>query len=336
MLTLDIVGCGEVAEQFHGPVLRHLRRTGVLRVEGCYDRNGLRARRLCGLLGAARWADTLPAEPAPGVQAVLVATPPGSHADLTLQYARAGRHALVEKPFVGHRGDADRIIAAARQAGSRVLVGHMRRFYPSVRIARDFFLAGGLGTLKQVVVTEGGRWGGWAVASNYVVADPLGGVLYDTGAHALDTLLFVLGADDDPDTQTHVTTVVRDRAEPSQDLRADFTIVRAGLGTVPVRLALSRTRALAAGVRLVGERGTLLVASGFATSPRLVLDGETFTLDRAVTGPQATDPLGAFTLEYLALADVARGSSGDTVLDARRFVTLTSLLDQLRSFSGAA
>ena len=88
---------------------------------------------------------------------------------------------------------------------------------------------------------------------------------------------------------------------------------------------------MAAGIRLSGNRGTLLVPSAFAPAPRLVADGEGFTLDRAVTGPVATDALGAFKQEYLALLGVAQGRLTETVLDAERFVTLASLLDQLSS-----
>lgn len=330
MIAIDIIGCGEVALQFHAPVLRHLGRLGLVGVRGCYDRDERRARRLCRLLGGDTWGVAPPGEPAPSVRAVLVATPPQSHAEVSLPYLRAGRHALIEKPFVGKREDADAMVAEARRAGSRILVGHMRRFYPAVRIAREFALAGGLGTLLRATATEGGRWGGWAVVSNYIVDDPFGGVLFDTGSHVLDTLLFILGADQDPSTEIEIIEVARDRAgEPSQDFRADFTVTREGLGRIPVRLAVSRTQALAAGIRLEGQGGTLFVPSSPTPSPRLFVGGRTFALGHSVCKPLAVDALGSLTLEHLALVSVVQAPATDTVLDAKRFLTLALLLEQL-------
>ncbi|HXV87336.1 MAG TPA: Gfo/Idh/MocA family oxidoreductase, partial [Gemmatimonadales bacterium] len=120
MLTVDIVGCGEVAEQFHAPVLRHLRRQGLVRVGGCYDVHAPRARRLCRLLGGERWGTSVPDAPLPGVGAALVATPPAYHLQAALPYLSTGRHALIEKPFAATRADAERLVMVARASGARV------------------------------------------------------------------------------------------------------------------------------------------------------------------------------------------------------------------------
>src|SRR4051794_6608922 len=51
------------------------------------------------------------------VELVSVATPHPSHAELTIRALRAGKHVLCEKPMTIDLGEADRMIAAARESG---------------------------------------------------------------------------------------------------------------------------------------------------------------------------------------------------------------------------
>ena len=49
---------------------------------------------------------------------------------------------------------------------------------------------GVLGQVTELSAFEGGRFS-WQAESGYVYKDPYGGVLFDTGSHTLDTLLYV-------------------------------------------------------------------------------------------------------------------------------------------------
>jgi predicted dehydrogenase len=53
----------------------------------------------------------------PAVQAVYIAVPHFLHADIAIRAAQAGKHVLCEKPICTTLADADRMIAAAREAG---------------------------------------------------------------------------------------------------------------------------------------------------------------------------------------------------------------------------
>jgi predicted dehydrogenase len=53
----------------------------------------------------------------PGVDAVAIATPPHSHAELVLEAVAAGKHVLCEKPFARDAGEGRRMLEAAEQAG---------------------------------------------------------------------------------------------------------------------------------------------------------------------------------------------------------------------------
>ncbi|MGY1661219.1 Gfo/Idh/MocA family oxidoreductase [Geodermatophilus sp. SYSU D00705] len=109
------------------------------------------AERLTGALGAGRaytdlaqvWAD-------PEVDAVVIAAPARSHADLVVAATAADRHVFCEKPMAVTLPDADRAIDAARAAGVVLQVGFNRRFAADWRAARALLDAGTLGTPRQL------------------------------------------------------------------------------------------------------------------------------------------------------------------------------------------
>jgi predicted dehydrogenase len=67
-----------------------------------------------------------------GLDAVVVASPAGTHAEVTLAALDAGLHVFVEKPMCITLADADAIVAARDQANRIVQVGTMKRFDPAV------------------------------------------------------------------------------------------------------------------------------------------------------------------------------------------------------------
>jgi predicted dehydrogenase len=69
---------------------------------------------------------------AEGLDAVLIASPAGTHADIAFAALDAGLHVFVEKPMCITLADADGIVAARDRAGRVVQVGTMKRFDPAV------------------------------------------------------------------------------------------------------------------------------------------------------------------------------------------------------------
>jgi predicted dehydrogenase len=64
----------------------------------------------------------------PGVEAITIATPPASHADLALAAVAAGKHVLCEKPLTLEVQEGHRMLDAARHAGVVHLLGTEFRF----------------------------------------------------------------------------------------------------------------------------------------------------------------------------------------------------------------
>jgi myo-inositol 2-dehydrogenase/D-chiro-inositol 1-dehydrogenase len=115
---------------------------------------------LAGALGADRaYTDAAQLWDDPAVDAVVIAAPARSHADLVVAAATAGRHVFCEKPMAVTLPDADRAIEAARAAGVVLQVGFNRRFAADWRAARMLLDAGTLGTprlLRSLTRDPGG------------------------------------------------------------------------------------------------------------------------------------------------------------------------------------
>jgi myo-inositol 2-dehydrogenase/D-chiro-inositol 1-dehydrogenase len=100
-----------------------------------------------GTLGGGRaYTDAAQLWDDPSVEAVVVATPARTHADLVVAAAQAGRSVFCEKPMAVTLADADRAIDAARAAGIALQIGFNRRFAADWVAAREVIDSGRLGT----------------------------------------------------------------------------------------------------------------------------------------------------------------------------------------------
>jgi predicted dehydrogenase len=95
--------------------------------------------------GIAAYADIEDA--LPHVDAVIVATPPTSHARLGQIAIAAGKHVLIEKPLATRADAARSLIDAADAAGVVLMPGHTFEHNAAVHKLRDLVRAGALGRL---------------------------------------------------------------------------------------------------------------------------------------------------------------------------------------------
>ena len=79
------------------------------------------------------------------VEAVVIAAPAKTHAELAQRAIGAGKPCLVEKPFALGVADAEAVAAAAAARKVPVLVGHLLVFHPAVDALRALISAGELG-----------------------------------------------------------------------------------------------------------------------------------------------------------------------------------------------
>jgi predicted dehydrogenase len=64
------------------------------------------------------------------LEALVIATPPHTHASLAIAAARRGIHVLLEKPMALSTAECDAITAAAEGSGAIVTISHEKRFNP--------------------------------------------------------------------------------------------------------------------------------------------------------------------------------------------------------------
>ncbi|MBA2810702.1 Gfo/Idh/MocA family oxidoreductase [Streptomyces sp. KM273126] len=143
-LAVGLIGAGRMGS-FHAETLAH-RLPGV-RLAALADPAPGAAQRLGDRLGcptAYTEIGDLCADPQ--VDAVVIATPARTHAGLVEAAARAGKAVYCEKPMAVTLAEADRAIAAAREAGVPLQVGFNRRYDTGFRAAHDKIAAGGIGT----------------------------------------------------------------------------------------------------------------------------------------------------------------------------------------------
>ena len=84
------------------------------------------------------------------VEAVVLATPHSLHAEQIVRVAAAGKPVFCEKPLALKRADAERAVAAVKQAGVAIGVGQNKRFWPSMVEVRRVVASGALGRIMHI------------------------------------------------------------------------------------------------------------------------------------------------------------------------------------------
>ncbi|MEM6802132.1 MAG: Gfo/Idh/MocA family oxidoreductase [Bacteroidota bacterium] len=72
------------------------------------------------------------------IDAIIIATADPFHVPLSIRALEAGKHVLVEKPLTHSLEECSQIEEIAEKTGKIVQVGHMKRFDPGIRYAKDF------------------------------------------------------------------------------------------------------------------------------------------------------------------------------------------------------
>jgi predicted dehydrogenase len=88
------------------------------------------------------------------VDAVVVATPTSTHAEIVTKVLEAGKHVLVEKPIAHDLDDSLALCQFADDNDLVLMVGHVFLFNPAFRAAKDYIDRGDLGDVKYLSMTR--------------------------------------------------------------------------------------------------------------------------------------------------------------------------------------
>lgn len=148
-------------------------------------------RMLCEQYGAQRY-DTVE-ELIDAVDVVDVCTPTHRHYEMVLQAARAGKHIVCEKPLARTAEHADEMVRVCREAGVKLLVAQVVRFFPEYASAKqvvDSGELGRLGTVRLKRVSSGPKLTGDNWFADF---EKSGGMVLDLMIHDFDYARWVAG-----------------------------------------------------------------------------------------------------------------------------------------------
>jgi predicted dehydrogenase len=202
-IRAGVIGFGLGGKIFHAPFLHAI---DGLELAAILQRQGDTAAQAYPDVPIVRTIEELLAQP--DLSLVVITTPPATHFDLARQCLEAGKHVVIDKPFV----------ASSEQAGQLIELAHTRKLvlsaYQNRRWDGDFLTLKKLikaGDLGRVVTLEsrferyhpGLRPKEWQEKNL-----PGNGLVHDLGAHLADQALVLFGT---PETVTADIGFVRDQ-----------------------------------------------------------------------------------------------------------------------------
>lgn len=191
-MNFAVIGCGEIAST-HVRALQSLADRAM--VVACCDIRPERATSFAETFGlrSARYDEVL-ADPT--INAVIVCTPSGLHADIAVPALLTGKHVVVEKPMEVSVEACERLLDAQRRSGATLGVMCQRRFDAASQRVKGALDRGVLGDLiladcrvpyfRTQAYYDSGDWRGtWQLDG--------GGCLINQGLHTIDLLRWMCG-----------------------------------------------------------------------------------------------------------------------------------------------
>ncbi len=195
MIKWGMIGCGDVAEVKSGPAFNITQKS---RLFGVVSRTEASAKDYAKRHTVPRVFQTVSdLIDCSEIDAVYIATPPSSHAELALEVARANKPCCIEKPIANNYSDALQVTEAFKTADVPLFVSYYRRSLPRFLTIRSWILEGKIGNVRHI------HWGLMQrpkpedIGQNYAWRkDPNhapGGYFDDLACHGLDLFDFFLG-----------------------------------------------------------------------------------------------------------------------------------------------
>lgn len=193
----------------------------------------------------------------PGLQIINICTPSGTHAELGIRAAEAGKNVLVEKPIEINLQQADALISACERAEVKLGVIFQSRFLPAVQRIKQAVDEGRLGRLMI-----GDAFVKWYRAPEYY-ADSWhgtlsldgGGALINQAIHTVDLLRWIMGP---VETAFAMKSALRyPHIEAEDTLVGTVKFQNGALGVV--QAATSAKPGFKRRLEISGERGSIIL-----------------------------------------------------------------------------
>jgi predicted dehydrogenase len=221
-----IIGCGGISRRH----VQAFQEQGNVRIVAACDINSDSMNAVCDDLGIrGRYLsheDLFKRER--GIDLVSICTYPKAHAAQTVAAAEAGAKAILcEKPMCLSLDEADAMIEACKEHGTKLVIAHRHRQNPNFTRARDLIAEGAIGEPKLA----------WCYLTSCII---------DNGTHIVDMIRYLLS---DPDTEWVMGHASRKKGTYYQESPAE----ESGTGLI----------AFKTGTRAMIEMGALTPKDGF-------------------------------------------------------------------------
>lgn len=288
-LRVGVVGAGAMGASHVGTLAAGVPVAQVTRV---FDMDTTRAGDVASAVGgvASESAESLIADAE--VDAIVIASPDFTHADLAIAAIEAGKHVLCEKPYTRRPAEVEEAFDAADAAGLHLMEAFMWRHNPQTQRLRGLLDEGAIGAVRLVRACFS-----FVLAADIDVRlDPAldGGGLMDVGCYCVSGARLVAGEPESVSAQAV-------NGPTGVDLRLSGLLRFPDdvLGVIDCGLDIYSRAEL----EVVGSEGRLLLADPWhANDPKIVLERG---FEREIV---AIDPADSYALE---LADMAAAIAGE-------------------------
>jgi len=190
-LRLGVIGLGRAFTLMLPTFVRHPR----VRLVAAFDPRSDAVARFSNEFGCPGYDTAEGVCTDPNVQAVYVASPHEYHVAHTTLALSRGKHVLVEKPMALASADCRKMIAAARQSGMKLLVGHSHSYDLPYLRTRELIRSGAVGAVKMI-----NSWNYTDFLYRPRRPEELdtqagGGVVFSQAAHQIDIVRMLAGAE---------------------------------------------------------------------------------------------------------------------------------------------
>ena len=324
MLKVGIIGCGSIAKQRHGYEYFH---NSDVEIKGFYDLIPERAQALVDLYGGKVYAgvDELLADPE--IDAVSVCMANAFHAEISIKALKADKHVLCEKPMAVSLEECEAMVAAAKENGKRLMIGHNQRLAPAHKKAKEILSSGALGRVITFQSTFGHKgpemWSMDKSANTWFFkkASASFGSMADLGIHKIDLMRYLIGSEI---TSVYSSMKVLDKKFPDgTPIEVDdnsvevLTFANGALGTVTTSWTHYGEECNA--TTLFCEKGIMKLYADPQYSLKIVnADGTQvlYALDRLQTNDDAQQASSGVIDEFVSAVEEGRPS----ILDAADIV----------------
>jgi len=192
MFNSAIVGCGIIG-QIHAKAYAACKEIRLAAVVDIVPERAEAAGKAHGVPFTTRLEDVLARD---DIHFIDVCTPSGTHGDIAIAAAKAGKHCISEKPLDVTPQRCDQIIRAFKKSGTTLGGIYQHRFADDTQRTKAAIAAGRLGRITLATCST--NW--WRAQEYYDSGDwrgtwnlDGGGCLMNQGVHAIDLLLYFVG-----------------------------------------------------------------------------------------------------------------------------------------------